>query len=68
MRKCNADLALPQHLSRTASFRRNRLNLNKAIAKFSCAYYLPADAIYTGEHTVMRDGLVFKLHSYVFLP
>jgi hypothetical protein len=42
--------------------------VNKAIAKFSCAYYLPADAIYTGERTVMRDGLVFKLHSYVFLP
>jgi hypothetical protein len=42
--------------------------VNKAIAKASCAYYLPADAIYTGEHTVMRDGLVFKLHSYVFLP
>jgi hypothetical protein len=42
--------------------------VNKSIAKFSCAYYLPADAIYTGEHTVMRDGLVFKLHSYMFLP
>ena len=42
--------------------------VNKSIAKFSCAYYLPADAIYTGEHMVMRDGLVFKLHSYVFLP
>lgn len=42
--------------------------VNKAIAKFSCAYYLPATAIYTGEHTVMRDGLVFKLHSYLFLP
>lgn len=42
--------------------------VNKAIAKSSCAYYLPADAIYAGEHTVMRDGLVFKLHSYVFLP
>ncbi len=42
--------------------------VNKAIAKFSCAYYLPADAIYTGEHTVMQDGLVFKLHSYMFLP
>jgi hypothetical protein len=42
--------------------------VNKAIAKFSCAYYLPATAIYTGEHTVMRDGLVFKLHSYRFLP
>ena len=42
--------------------------VNKSIAKFSCAYYLPADAIYTGEHTVMHDGLVFKLHSYLFLP
>jgi hypothetical protein len=42
--------------------------VNKAIAKFSCAYYLPATAIYTGEHTVMRDGLIFKLHSYRFLP
>jgi hypothetical protein len=42
--------------------------VNKSIGKFSCAYYLPAEAIYTGEHTVMRDGLVFKLHSYVFLP
>ena len=42
--------------------------VNKEIATASCPYYLPADAIYTGEHTVMRDGLVFKLHSYVFLP
>jgi len=42
--------------------------VNKAIAKFSCAYYLPADAIHTGEHTVMQDGLVFKLQSYMFLP
>jgi hypothetical protein len=42
--------------------------VNKEIAKASCAYYLPADAIYSGEHTVMQDGLVFKLHSYVFLP
>jgi hypothetical protein len=42
--------------------------VNKEIAKFSCAYYLPANAVYTGEHTVMQDGLVFKLHSYVFLP
>lgn len=42
--------------------------VNKSIATFSCAYYLPADAISTGEHTVMRDGLVFKLQSYLFLP
>lgn len=42
--------------------------VNKGIAKMSCAYYLPATAIPTGEHTVMDRGLVFKLESYVFLP
>jgi hypothetical protein len=42
--------------------------VNKSIAKFSCAYFMPAKAIHTGEHTVMEDGLVFKLQSYLFLP
>lgn len=42
--------------------------VNKRIAKFSCAYYLPADAIHTDEQTVMEDGLVFKLQKYLFLP
>lgn len=42
--------------------------VNKRIAKFSCAYYLPANAIHTGEQTVMEDGLVFKLQKYLFLP
>lgn len=42
--------------------------VNKRIGKFSCAYYLPADAIFTGEYTVIHDGLVFKLQSYIFLP
>jgi hypothetical protein len=42
--------------------------VNKSIAKASCAYYLPADALPTGEHTVMDRGLVFKLESFVFLP
>ena len=42
--------------------------VNKSIAKASCAYYLPATAIPTGEHTIMDRGLVFKLESYVFLP
>jgi hypothetical protein len=42
--------------------------VNKRIAKFSCAYYLPANAIHTGERTVIEDGLVFKLQSYLFLP
>jgi hypothetical protein len=43
-------------------------SVNKRLKAFSCAYYLPANAIYTGEHTVIQDGLVYKLHSYLFLP
>ena len=43
-------------------------SVNKALAKFSCAYYMALNAIYTGEHTVMKRGMIFKLHSYVFLP
>jgi hypothetical protein len=42
--------------------------VNKALAKQSCAYYLPATVIPQGEKTVMADGLVFKLQSYIFLP
>jgi hypothetical protein len=42
--------------------------VNKRLAKFSCAYYRPAQAIHTGEQTVIEDGLVFKLQSYLFLP
>lgn len=42
--------------------------VNKRIAEFSCAYYMRADAIRTGEQTVMEDGLVFKLQKFLFLP
>jgi hypothetical protein len=42
--------------------------VNKDLARFSCAYYLPAQAIHTGEQTVIDQGLVFKLQSYRFLP
>lgn len=42
--------------------------VNKQIAKASCAPYLPANAIPKDEQTVMKDGLVYKLQSYVFLP
>jgi hypothetical protein len=42
--------------------------VNKSAGRFSCAYYLPATAIHTGEHTVIEGGLVFKLQSYLFLP
>lgn len=42
--------------------------VNKRVGGLSCAYYLPASAIHTGEHTVIEGGLVFKLQSYLFLP
>lgn len=42
--------------------------VNKRIAKASCAPYLPAMAIPGEEQTVMEDGLVYKLQSFVFLP
>lgn len=42
--------------------------VNKSIAEFSCAYYIPATAVHTGDHTVVEGGLVFKLQSYLFLP
>jgi len=42
--------------------------VNKQVAKMSCAPYLPAMAIPGKEQTVMRDGLVYKLQSFTFLP
>lgn len=42
--------------------------VNKHAAKMSCAPYLPAMAIAGKEQTVMKDGLVYKLQSFVFLP
>ena len=42
--------------------------VNKRIAKASCAPYLPAMAIPGKEQTIMEDGLVYKLQSFVFLP
>lgn len=42
--------------------------VNKGAAKQSCAPYLPALAIPGKEQTVMKDGLVYKLQSFTFLP
>ena len=42
--------------------------VNKRVAKMSCAPYLPATAVPTGDHTIMEGGLVYRLQSYVFLP
>ena len=42
--------------------------VNKGTARMSCAPYLPVMAIPGKEQTVMQDGLVYKLQSFVFLP
>jgi hypothetical protein len=42
--------------------------VNKGIARMSCAPYLPALAIPGKEQTIMKDGLVYKLQSFTFLP
>lgn len=42
--------------------------VNKRVAKASCAPYLPAMAVPGAERTVMKDGLVYKLQSFTFLP
>jgi hypothetical protein len=42
--------------------------VNKSAGKQTCAYFLPATAIPARDQTVMDDGLVFKVQSFVFLP
>ncbi|WP_333793631.1 hypothetical protein [Hyphomicrobium sp.] len=42
--------------------------VNKRLAKASCAPYLPAIAIPGKEQTVMENGLVYKVQSFLFLP
>jgi hypothetical protein len=42
--------------------------VNKQIAKSSCAPYLPVKAIPGQEQTIMKNGLVYKLQSFTFLP
>lgn len=43
-------------------------SVNKRLSRMSCAPYLPATAVPTGDHTIMDGGLVYKLQSYMFLP
>jgi len=42
--------------------------VNKVIGKQTCAFFLPANAIPVKDETVMSDGIVYKVQSYVFLP
>ncbi|MBY0558754.1 hypothetical protein [Hyphomicrobium sp.] len=42
--------------------------VNKAAGKQICAFFLPAQAIAVNDQTVISDGIVYKMQSFVFLP
>lgn len=42
--------------------------VNKVVGKQTCAYFLPASAIPVKDETVMNNGLVYKVQSFIFLP
>lgn len=42
--------------------------VNKVVGKQTCAYFLPANAIPVKDETVMNNGLVYKVQSFIFLP
>ncbi len=68
---CNAESEQVAFLVETARGESEEMaanNVNKSLSRFTCAYYRPASAVPMGEKTVMRDGLVFKVESYLFLP
>jgi hypothetical protein len=42
--------------------------VNKVVGKQTCAFFLPASAIPVKDETVMHDGIVYKVQSFIFLP
>ncbi|MFT3731886.1 MAG: hypothetical protein QM780_10790 [Hyphomicrobium sp.] len=42
--------------------------VNKVVGKQTCAFFLPASAIPVKDETVMSDGIVYKVQSFIFLP
>ena len=42
--------------------------VNKTAGKLTCAYFMRAKAIPAHNDTVMSEGLVYNVQSYVFLP
>jgi hypothetical protein len=43
-------------------------SVNKSSGKLACAYYMPAKAIPSHTDTVMNEGIVYSVQSYLFLP
>ncbi len=42
--------------------------VNKVVGKQTCAFFLPANAIPVKDETVLSNGLVYKVQSFIFLP
>lgn len=42
--------------------------VNKGAGRQSCADYISVDVIPSGEKVVMKNGVVYKMYSVVFLP
>jgi hypothetical protein len=42
--------------------------VNKVVGRQTCAFFLPAHAIPVKDETVMNDGVVYKMQSFIFLP
>lgn len=42
--------------------------VNKAAGRQSCADYISVDVVPSGERVVMKNGVVYKMYSVVFLP
>lgn len=42
--------------------------VNKFVGKQTCAFFLPANAFPVKEETVLHDGLIYKVQSFLFLP
>lgn len=42
--------------------------VNKVAGKQTCAFFLPASAFPVKDETVMSNGVVYKVQSFIFLP
>jgi len=68
---CGAMKEQISFLQQTASGQSEEIaanEVNKVIGRQTCAFFLPANAIPMSDKTVMNDGLVYKMQSFLFLP
>lgn len=64
----NEQIAFLQHTAAGETEEIAANAVNKVVGKQTCAFFLPANAVPVSDKTVMNDGLVYKMQSYLFLP